>query len=364
MKKNRILPIVMCAMLLTACGSNSKSDTAMYLNSDSAGYAYDAAPAEDYYEYAEEAENESAEEADYESAEASTNSALSNEPDTETSIGVEIQKEMLVYTCNMSIDVLEFDSAIDSIKQYVDTYGGFIDNESYNDGGSSSRWYDENAEKWQKYSATVRVPSKNYELFCNDAAELGSLRSKTASVDNLSREYYDLSTTLDIYEAKKERYIALLASISEDEYAVAVENELTDIQIEIAKIKSRMNDIRTDVAYSYVYLTVNEVKEYQAEPVKTDTFMQRLGNTLSESGRNFINFLENLLFFLIYTGPYIIIIAVIVILIIKGKKKAKAKKAEKLAAKKEASEPVVSAQPEHEDAKNYEEKTSDNEETK
>lgn len=343
MKKLRILSIAMCALLLTACGSNSKSDTAMYMQSDSAGYASenysnDAAPAENYYEYGEE-------EVDFESAEASKNSSLSNEPDTEPSPGAEIQKEMLVYTCSMSIDVLEFDSAIDSIKQYVNTYGGFIDNENYNDGGSSSRWYDESAEKWQKYSATVRVPSKNYDVFCNDTSKLGSLRSKTASVDNLSREYYDLSTTLDIYEAKKERYIALLATISEDEYAIAVENELTDIQIEIAKIKSRMNDIRTDVAYSYVYLTVNEVKEYQAEPVKTDTFMQRLGNTLSESGSDFLSFLEDLLFFLIYTGPYIIIIAIIVILIISGKKKAKAKKAARLAAKQEA---AVSAQPEQE----------------
>ena len=56
--------------------------------------------------------------------------------------------------------------------------------------------------------------------------------------------------------------------------AISVENELTNIQVEIAKIKTRMNNIENDVAYSYIDLTVNEVREYTAEPVieKTDTF--------------------------------------------------------------------------------------------
>ena len=152
----------------------------------------------------------------------------------------------------------------------------------------------------------------------------------------MSQEYSDLSTTLAIYEAKEARYLALLADITEDEYAIAVEKELTDIQIQIANLKTRMNTIETDVAYSYVYFTLNEVREYKAEPVKTDTFAERLSSTLSSAGEGFLSFLEWLLFVIIYLAPYLVflgVVAAVVIFIVKSVKKHKIAKAEKKAAK-------------------------------
>lgn len=226
-----------------------------------------------------------------------------------------ISREMLVYSCNMTIDTLDFTSTVDGFRALLDQYGGFIETENYGDGGAYGRWYSETAEKWQSYSATVRVPSRNYDAFCNSTGTLGDLRSKNASVQNLSSEYSDLSTTLEIYEAKEERYIALLAGITEDEYAVAVERELTDLQIEIARIKSRMNKISMDVSYSYVYITINEVKRYVSEPVVTDTFFDRLKNTVSDTWIGFVEFWESLLFWIIGILPYLVLIALLVFIL-------------------------------------------------
>lgn len=243
-----------------------------------------------------------------------------------------IQKEMLVYSCYMTVDTLDFDLSLNSFKSTLEMYGGFVETEDFNDGGGRGRWYYEDEEKWQSYSATVRIPSKDYDAFCNSAGGLGDLRSKTSTVENLSQEYSDLSTTLEIYEAKEQRYIDLLADITEDEYAVAIEKELTEIQIQIANIRTRMNRISTDVAYSYVYFTLNEVKEYVSEPVKTDTFFDRLSNTLKDAGETFLDFLEGLLFFLIYAVPYLILIGIVVFVIVKIVKKRKAKKRDKMQA--------------------------------
>lgn len=226
-----------------------------------------------------------------------------------------ISREMLVYSCNMTIDTLDFATTVDGFRALLDQYGGFIETENYGDGGAYGRWYSETAEKWQSYSATVRVPSRNYDAFCNSTGTLGDLRSKNASVQNLSSEYSDLSTSLEIYEAKEERYIALLAGISEDEYAVAVERELTDLQIEIARIKSRMNKISMDVSYSYVYITINEVKRYVSEPVVTDTFFDRLKNTVSDTWIGFVEFWESLLFWIIGILPYLVLIALLVFIL-------------------------------------------------
>ncbi|MDE7240065.1 MAG: DUF4349 domain-containing protein, partial [Lachnospiraceae bacterium] len=229
---------------------------------------------------------------------------------------------------SMDIDTLDFASTVNGFKALLDQYGGFIESENYSDGGSYGRWYSESTEKWQSYSATLRIPSRNYDAFCNSAGNLGDLRSKNASVQNLSSEYHDLSTTLEIYEAKEERYIALLSEITEDEYAVAIERELTDLQIEIARIKSRMNKINTDVSYSYVYITINEVKEYVSEPLKTDTFFDRLLNTINDTWIGFIEFWETLLFLIIRLLPYLVLIALLVIIILALTKKRRARKAQ------------------------------------
>lgn len=340
MKKSLILSSALCMLLLTACGSSqAASDTAPaigYANgiSESRSYSEDTnGYYSDDYSYASD---ESYASEDYDSADVPSYDAAASDSTTEPNA---VSKEMLVYSCTMSVDTLNFETSLSGFRNALDTYGGFVEQENFSDGGSEGRWYSSSEEKWKSYTATVRIPSKDYDNFCNAAGGLGDLRSKNASVTNMSQEYSDLSTTLAIYEAKEARYLALLADITEDEYAIAVEKELTDIQIQIANLKTRMNTIETDVAYSYVYFTLNEVREYKAEPVKTDTFAERLSSTLSSAGEGFLSFLEWLLFVIIYLAPYLVflgIIAFIIIAAVRGVKKHKAAKAAKIAENKEA----------------------------
>lgn len=332
MKKRFLHVTLFAALILSGCGAGNKSsDTYVsngsYITASStqteAGWSAD-------YDYADDMDYNFEAPAAAEEAESPASSPASTKG-SETSNGLtsdDIDREMLVYSCNMSIDTLDFASTVNGFKALLDQYGGFIENENYSDGGSNGRWYSESAEKWQSYSATLRVPSRNYDAFCNSAGNLGDLRSKNASVQNLSSEYHDLSTTLEIYEAKEERYIALLSEITEDEYAIAVERELTDLQIEIARIKSRMNKINTDVSYSYVYITISEVKEYVSEPVKTDTFFDRLLNTINDTWIGFVEFWETLLFLIIRLLPYLVLIALMVIIILALTKKRRAHKAQ------------------------------------
>ena len=326
MKKKFLLPVLICAVIMTACSSN---DTGMAgLAAPSKGVTNGFA-AESYSGSSSASYDNAGDYGLYEDYDDYTEADAASEGGTAGLAAEDLQREMLVYSCSMNIDTLEFDASINSFKNTLNMYGGFIEQENYSDGGSNSGWYNEKGQKWKSYTATVRVPSRNYDDFCNSAAEMGDLRSKNARVENVSREYSDLKTTLEIYEAKEERYITLLAGITDDEYAVAIERELTDLQIDIAKIRTRMNEIQTDVAYSYVYITFNEVKEYVSEPVKTDTFFDRLLATLQDAGSGFLEFLEGLLFLIIYAAPYLLLIGIIVFVIVSIIKAAAKRKAEK-----------------------------------
>ncbi len=295
-----------CMCLFASCGDKSEqcADT-MVENSYAMG---DTAANEDrsdaYYDSAEEEYRKDysldAEAADYTQADVKA-----------------INTQMLVYSCDMSIDVLEFDDSVDKLHDLINKYKGFIESENYSDGGNTSQWKYNDEQKWKTLSTLIRIPSASYDDFCKDVENVGDIRKKNASVQNLSTEYSDLKTTLKIYEAKEKRYIDLLAEMKSESEAISVEKELTNIQVEIARIKTRMNNIENDVAYSYIDLTVNEVREYTAEPVieKTDTFGQRLKNTVSKTWHGFLEFLEGLLFLIIRLLPYLLLLGIVLYLL-------------------------------------------------
>ena len=310
MKKQFTAVALACMCLLTACGSMNRAKSAERVANDTMTLDYskgDFSPAENYEayeEYAGEDYNDKEEVSELSFKQANVQA---------------INPQMLVYSCDMSIDVLEFDASVDKFHDLIKKYKGFVESETYSDGGDSTKWQYVEEQKWKTLHTTIRIPSASYDDFCKDAEKVGDMRRKNASVQNLTTEYSDLKTTLSIYEAKEKRYIDILAETKNNSDAIAVENELTNIQVEIARIKTRMNNIENDVAYSYINLTVNEVREYTEDPVieKTDTFGQRLSNTLSRTWRGFLEFLEALLFFLISVLPYLLVLGIFLFLIIK-----------------------------------------------
>ncbi|MDE7279304.1 MAG: DUF4349 domain-containing protein, partial [Oscillospiraceae bacterium] len=138
-----IIPAVLSAALFAGCGESDREYFSYESNGSDGQYiaqsfskgssgAYDS----DGY-YSEEAETR-----DY---------ASKNNEESSSLAADSIQKEMLVYSCHMEVDTLDFDASLNSFKNTLDTYGGFVEIENFNDGGGGGRWYYENEEKWQSY---------------------------------------------------------------------------------------------------------------------------------------------------------------------------------------------------------------------
>lgn len=313
MKKSRICMLLLSVqLLLTGCGSAAEtmSDYASDVSASKEAYS------EETYDLAEGASDAEANASDAGGGSLSV---------TENRTDLSIDREMLVYTCNISIDTLDFEKSIGDFKDSLEQAGGFVESESYDDGYYGGSYVVDEELKDRTYTATVRIPADKYNSFLEGANELGDVRSRSATVENVSQEYSDLGTSLEIYEAKEKRYINLLSDITDDEYAVEIEKELTELQIQIAQIKTRMSKIETDVAYSYIHMTIHAVKEYEKAPARTDTFGQRFVNQLHNTWEGFLLFLEGTLFVLIGAFPYLMIAACIVLIVLKIRKRKKQK---------------------------------------
>lgn len=234
-----------------------------------------------------------------------------------------VTKEMLVYRGRIEIDTLEFNRSVENFKQLLNQVGGFVEKENYTDEGERYDDYyavDE-TEKHNLYMATIRVPSSEYNTVMDGAGDLGDVRSKTSNVQNVTQQYGTYQSQIKIYEAEYQRYLKLLEKASEDQYALEIEQKLFDLQVKIAEIKSSITNLETDVAYSYIDISLTEVKKYQKQPEKTDTFFDRLIHTCKNSWNVFLFLIEKILFCIIYTWYYIALILLLLFVIFKLQRK-------------------------------------------
>lgn len=306
MKKLLFFMVLFC-MMLTACASGDGGTNGGTANvKDSAG---------DDYGFSMNSE----------SSEEDSNASNGDETkDAETAQKQDVAKDMLVYSSNISIDTLEWDKSVKNFKDMLADAGGFVETESMSDGSDTySYYYIEENDKHKEYHASVRIPSSKYDGFLSGISEIGDIRNQESHVENMNQEYTDTKTTLKIYREQQKRLIAQIEKASDD-YALRLQSELTELEIKIAKLQSRMNQIETDVAYSTVDIIIREVEKYSLHE-KSDTFTMRISDAFRDSWKQFCNFLEGVLTVLIYTWYYIAFIVVIVLVIIHVDKKKKQK---------------------------------------
>lgn len=213
----------------------------------------------------------------------------------------EISNEILVYRSLLSIDTLDFEKSLESIRGIIGSSGGFIESEVYNDDSSIKSYeegYNTQSNKTRSYSLTLRVPSDKYRSVLSKlSSDVGDVRSSSSTVQNMTKQYSSYVSSLKVYEQKEKRYLKKLKSVEDDSVALQIEQELLGIQVKIAEIKNAMEVIKTDANYSTINVQLKEV--VLSSDLPSSTFKERLSDTVSESYKLFKEYSEELLFFVI-----------------------------------------------------------------
>lgn len=301
------------ASLLTGCGGASDGSKST-MTADTAASAESTASSMDYNGFASSNYAMADEEIAMEDGYDVTKNQEQNEAQSPDSMT--LLEEKLVYHCNLEIETLDYAATMTSVKETISKYGGVIQSESESDSGYD--WYYEN---YRKTSGTmhnyleVRIPSKDYNNFLSELDGVGKVISKSTSVDNISQQYYDTTAQIEALQIQEKNLLAMLEKCETIEDMITVEQRLSEVQYELNNLQTTRRYMDMDVAYSYVNIGITEVMEYRqdSEPVRRNTFVDRLKNTIVSTGRGFLSFLEGLLFLIIRMAPYLIILVVIVL---------------------------------------------------
>ena len=113
----------------------------------------------------------------------------------------------------------------------------------------------------QEVTATLRVPSDDFERVMSDLADLGRVQERNVDSDDVTDQVVDLEGRLANARTSAERLRALLAKAENVPNIIAIEGELTKRETEIEQITGQLQVLQDQVHYATVTVRFTERDE-------------------------------------------------------------------------------------------------------
>lgn len=206
----------------------------------------------------------------------------------------------VILTADVSLEAKEFDPALASLLSAVESRGGYI----------SSR--EDYGTEYKNVYLTVRIPSDRFDDFLSGLSDVANLVHLSQSSEDITESYLQTESYLSSLETQQTRLLELLAQAENLEDLLSIEDRLADVRAQLQYYASLKNSYDSQINYSTVSIELSQVVDYT---VLEPTFGEELLSTLKSTGINFVQFLQNLVLFLITAFPYLVLLCGMVALV-------------------------------------------------
>ena len=159
---------------------------------------------------------------------------------------VDTSGPLLVYTAVLGLAAYRVQDKIDRVEAIANERQGFL----------ASRTMDR---------IVIRVPAAQFEAALAEVQELGDVVTRQVDVQDVGEEFRDTATRIRTLEQMKERLAELLAAADDVEAALAVEQQLERITLQLETLKGRLRFLSDQVAFSTISVRFAE-RAPQTEP--------------------------------------------------------------------------------------------------
>ncbi|WP_051412199.1 DUF4349 domain-containing protein [Halonatronum saccharophilum] len=216
------------------------------------------------------------------------------------------EEKKLIKRANIQLEVKDLDNASEELSALLDNYNGHI--------SSSREWEDHNQRKHYHY--TLRIPQDNFDTTLAELRDLGKVKSKEISGEDITREYVDIQARLRNFKHQEERYLELLDEAEKVEDILKVENELNRIRRSIEQLEGQIRFYDNRVDMSKINLNISP-----PQPIINDGLGSGLLNSFKYSVDGFIRSIHLIIIFIGFIIPWLLLTVVIGTIIYKILKK-------------------------------------------
>lgn len=165
-------------------------------------------------------------------------------------------ERIIIRNASLSLVVPDTEAALDEINGLVDELGGYVVD-------SSTYQYQEGLQA----SITLRIPAESLDVALERIRGLATeVRNEHISGQDVTEEYVDLQSSLRHLEATEERLLEFLEEAEDTEAALAVYEQLRQVEAEIEHVKGRIQYLEQSAAMATVNLDITP--DELAQPIQ------------------------------------------------------------------------------------------------
>lgn len=204
------------------------------------------------------------------------------------------QERKLIKTGSISLEVEQLASAEEAVLAWCQSFGGYV---------ASSFNHETNA------AFTVRIPAVHFDAAMAAAGNLGRVRSRNVSTQDVSEQFYDLQTRLDTRKILRDRLQSYLAQAKNMEDLLHIERELNSTLTEIESMEGRMRRLSNQIDYSTITVDLQLPYRTTDQGFQWPSLDRNVRRFLSNVVDFFVDFVAIVLYIVIFGVPILALVA-------------------------------------------------------
>ena len=206
------------------------------------------------------------------------------------------QDRKLIKTGSISLEVEQLAATEEAVLAWCQSFGGYV---------ASSFNHETNA------AFTVRIPAVHFDAAMAAAGNLGRVRSRNVSTQDVSEQFYDLRTRLDTRKILRDRLQSYLAQAKDMEDLLHIERELNSTLTEIESMEGRMRRLSNQIDYSTITVDLQLPYRTTDQGFQWPSLDRTVRRFLSNVVDFFVGFVAVVLYIIIFGIPILGLVALL-----------------------------------------------------
>ncbi len=222
---------------------------------------------------------------------------------------------------NLTLETKLFKEDCGYIVSEAEKLGGYIASSSISGSSISGS---KNSSKNANYM--VRIPSQSVDSYVSLISERCNVIVSDLTTEDITESYYGIRAQIDSLVIQEENLLEMLEKADNLHDMIMLDDKLSEVRAQINELNYKLQNMDKSANYSYVYISLREVVEYQTAE---KTYWQELGETVIDSAKNFADVIGAILLLFVWIFPFATVIAVVTVVIIIAANRSKRKKNKK-----------------------------------
>ncbi len=165
------------------------------------------------------------------------------------------ESRVVTKKAELYLETEDYEKLVDFIEGKVEGLYGYME---------SSNEYDYESKAGRSGFMTIRIPTEDLDAFITSIEEEATIRTKTIITDDITSDYVDTESQITALETEQATLLDLLSKANSLSDTIQIQDRLTSVRQELQYYESMMMRMNDEVAYSSVYIDIDEVEHTSA----------------------------------------------------------------------------------------------------